>query len=601
MVTEKADITITQQAGSLIQMPAGAKLADVVKALNSLGATPQDLLAILQAMKTAGALERRDRGDLTVAIAGLPSDDLSTLRTRAASDPKAAIKAAAKQFEALFMQQLMKSMREATMSSGMLDNAGTQMGTEMLDTQFANKMTGLPGGLGDVIARQLERQMTGSASTAAVLPAASAAHARRRATTARVSNARTEFLRTPPAAAREAEAQTGIPAAFMVAQAAHESGWGKHEIRNADGSSSHNLFGIKAGAGWTGPVAEITTTEYVGGEPQKVTAKFRAYASYGESFRDYARMMKESPRYAGVVAQVAAAPSRAGLRAGPAARRLRHRPGLRRQADARHQHHAAHATRVTEHARKCGMSSLMSIGKTAMSANYAALQTTGNNIANANTAGYSRQETQLADAPSQFTGSGFFGKGVNVATVTRAHSQLLTNQAISRSSTAAADNARVDKLTQLENGVSDRQRGRGLRGGEFLNSFVDVANKPQDASARQVALSQAQELAARFRAAGDQLSSLQTGVSQDMKAQVANVNTLAHQVADLNRQIANVRGTGHEPNDLLDQRDQREPDRGSLINVTTIAADDGIGQRLHRRRPEPRARRQREHHQGRAR
>ena len=71
----------------------------------------------------------------------------------------------------------------------------------------------------------------------------------------------------------------------MVAQAAHESGWGQHEIRNADGSASHNLFGIKAGAGWTGPVAEITTTEYVGGEPQKVTAKFRAYASYAESFQ----------------------------------------------------------------------------------------------------------------------------------------------------------------------------------------------------------------------------------------------------------------------------------------------------------------------------
>jgi flagellar protein FlgJ len=89
----------------------------------------------------------------------------------------------------------------------------------------------------------------------------------------------------------------------MVAQAAHESGWGRREIRNGDGSSSHNLFGIKAGAGWKGPVAEITTTEYVDGEAQKVTAKFRAYASYEESFRDYARLMKESPRYASVVAQ----------------------------------------------------------------------------------------------------------------------------------------------------------------------------------------------------------------------------------------------------------------------------------------------------------
>jgi flagellar protein FlgJ len=91
----------------------------------------------------------------------------------------------------------------------------------------------------------------------------------------------------------------------MMAQAAHESGWGRREIANADGSASHNLFGIKAGAGWTGPVAEVTTTEWVGGEPQKVTAKFRAYASYAESFQDYARLLKENPRYAGVMAQLA--------------------------------------------------------------------------------------------------------------------------------------------------------------------------------------------------------------------------------------------------------------------------------------------------------
>ena len=81
----------------------------------------------------------------------------------------------------------------------------------------------------------------------------------------------------------------------MIGQAAHESGWGAHEIRNADGTPSHNLFGIKAGAGWNGPVAEVTTTEYVDGQPRKVTAKFRAYASYEESFRDYARLMKDQP------------------------------------------------------------------------------------------------------------------------------------------------------------------------------------------------------------------------------------------------------------------------------------------------------------------
>jgi len=256
------------------------------------------------------------------SLAGLsgPSGDatsIASLRSAAARDPKAAIRETAKQFEALFMQQLMKSMRESTMSSGMLDNSGTQLGTEMLDTQYANKMSGLPGGLAAAIARQLERQLGSGAAAALAAPAAAGAAGAATGAAAPsldatpLSSRQIDFIRTHQDAARAAESVSGIPAAFTVAQAAHESGWGQREIRNADGTSSHNLFGIKAGPGWSGPVAEITTTEYVGGEAQKVTAKFRSYASYGESFRDYARLMKESPRYAGVVAQAAQAPASA--------------------------------------------------------------------------------------------------------------------------------------------------------------------------------------------------------------------------------------------------------------------------------------------------
>ena len=252
-------------------------------------------------------------------VAGASGDatSIAALRSAAARDPKAAIRETAKQFEALFMQQLMKSMREATMSSGMLDNSGTQLGTELLDTQYANKMSGLPGGLAAAIARQLERQLGSGAAAALAAPAAAgAAGAAAGAPAASLeatplSSRQIDFIRTHRDAARAAESVSGIPAAFTVAQAAHESGWGQREIKNADGTSSHNLFGIKAGPGWSGPVAEITTTEYVGGEAQKVTAKFRSYASYGESFRDYARLMKESPRYAGVVAQAAQAPASA--------------------------------------------------------------------------------------------------------------------------------------------------------------------------------------------------------------------------------------------------------------------------------------------------
>jgi flagellar protein FlgJ len=230
----------------------------------------------------------------------------SALKARAASDPKAVIKAAAKQFEALFMQQLMKSMREATMSSGLMDNGGTQLGTELLDAQYANQMTGRPGGLSDMIARQLERQMTGSsaAGIAATIAAPSSAAGAPSASAGAPTNptpTQAEFIGKHGDAARAAQAQTGIPAAFMVAQAAHESGWGKREIRNADGSTSFNLFGIKAGANWKGATTTVTTTEVVDGEARKVQAKFRAYGSYEESFRDYAQLMKDNPRYVQVM------------------------------------------------------------------------------------------------------------------------------------------------------------------------------------------------------------------------------------------------------------------------------------------------------------
>jgi flagellar protein FlgJ len=228
---------------------------------------------------------------------------LEALKFSAGRDPKAAVKEAAKQFEALFMQQLMKSMRDASMSSGMLDNEGSKLGTEMLDTQFATKMTGLPGGLADIIARQLERQMSGAQPAIPSMPTTEPAPLNGRKGTP----GQAEFVGRHSDAARAAEAETGIPAAFMIAQAAHESGWGRREIRNADGSPSHNLFGIKAGPSWKGAVAEITTTEYVDGQPRKVTAKFRAYASAAESFADYARLMKTSPRYTGVLANASSA------------------------------------------------------------------------------------------------------------------------------------------------------------------------------------------------------------------------------------------------------------------------------------------------------
>ncbi len=260
--------------------------------------------------------------NVSVNVAGGGLQSIESLKAAAAKDPKAAIRETAKQFEQLFMQQLMKSMRDSTMASGMFDNEGTKLGNEMLDSQYAAKMSGLPGGLTDAIARQLERQMGVDAPAAA----ASSPSAKRfqpiktsgasAVDATPLSQRQVDFVRGHANAARAAEAQSGIPAAFMIGQAAHETGWGRAAIRNADGSDSHNLFGVKAGAGWAGATADITTTEYVNGEAQKVTAKFRAYASYDEAFRDYARMLVQSPRYAEVAAQAAAAPASPASAAG---------------------------------------------------------------------------------------------------------------------------------------------------------------------------------------------------------------------------------------------------------------------------------------------
>jgi flagellar protein FlgJ len=237
-------------------------------------------------------------------MAAIPTpglNSLASLRQTAGSDPKAAVKEAAKQFETLFMQELMKSMRETTMSSGLFDNSATKLGTEMLDAQYATQMSGRAGGLGDMLARQLDRQLSEPLANMAGDVARQAGKNELR-TPPPGKERQVEFLRTHDDAAKAAEEATGIPASFMIAQAAHESGWGRREIRHADGSNSFNLFGIKAGPNWQGPVATITTTEYINGQPRKVTAKFRAYSSYEESFKDYASLMKNSPRYSKVVA-----------------------------------------------------------------------------------------------------------------------------------------------------------------------------------------------------------------------------------------------------------------------------------------------------------
>lgn len=218
---------------------------------------------------------------------------------------------------------------------------------------------------------------------------------------------------------------------------------------------------------------------------------------------------------------------------------------------------------------------LLSLGVRAMTANQAALQTIGHNIANASTPGYSRQQVDLSTAGGQFTGAGFFGRGVDVTTVSRASNDFLTREAMSSRAVASGDEARKAQLTMLEQVFGTGEAGLGHAAGQMLNAFVDVSNRPDDLSARQVVLARSDELASRFRGAAEQLDDLQRGVVGDLQHAVTEVNGFTRQIAEVNQRIASSRGTGHAPNDLLDQRDALIRQLADKVAITTVAADDG--------------------------
>jgi flagellar protein FlgJ len=265
----------------------------------------------------------------------IDSKNLESLKTAARQNSPEAVKAAAKQFEALFLNMMMKSMRDATPQDGMFDNSQTKLYTSMLDQQVSQSLASRGVGLADMLVRQLspktpnatgaagaDTQSDGAALDAASLPTRVANPFADRfgalqplptdgdKTLKGVSGKSAsnqpahvqDFQEKLAAHAEEASRTTGIPAKFMLGQAALESGWGKHVIKRSDGSSSHNLFGIKAGPNWKGKTVNAVTTEYVNGVPQKRVEKFRAYDSYADSFRDYAKMLRSNPRYEKVLA-----------------------------------------------------------------------------------------------------------------------------------------------------------------------------------------------------------------------------------------------------------------------------------------------------------
>ncbi len=321
--------------------------------------------------------------DFTSRLA-IDSKSIDDLQLLSKQDSKQALQEAAKQFEALFLQMLVKSMRDATLKSGLIDSQQTQFYTEMYDQQLAQTMSAKGIGLADIMVDQLTRTYHDPEQTAhftnqtkAENPTKSTFivqssnnrdiqttnnhnfHQKDSKTTfnlsdsnnfatnqatakvdissqlwpdnmaeisalirthtvneeervslsvaptnkaiTKASNKTADFINTLLPHANQVSESTGIPAQFMLAQAALESGWGKYEIRHADNSPSHNLFGIKAGSNWTGNIVETVTTEYINGIPQKMVEKFRAYSSYEEGFQDYANLLSNNPRYAEVL------------------------------------------------------------------------------------------------------------------------------------------------------------------------------------------------------------------------------------------------------------------------------------------------------------
>jgi len=221
------------------------------------------------------------------------------------------------------------------------------------------------------------------------------------------------------------------------------------------------------------------------------------------------------------------------------------------------------------------MGSILNIGTRALLANQLALQTAGNNIANVNTAGYSRQSVVLQSVEGQFSGSGYYGNGVTAATVLRKHDEFLTRQATLTGSVAAADAKRLERMQQLDDLFQGGPSGLGTAVGDMLNAFSDVASAPTSLSARTVALARTEEATARMRASAERLSGIGQAVSSELAAAVNDINSLAGRIAAVNKQIANDRGSGHEPNDLLDQRDQFIRDLNKLVQTTNIPAGDG--------------------------
>lgn len=253
----------------------------------------------------------------SLANAAWDANSLNELKAKTGQDPKGNMKSVARQVEGMFVQMMLKSMREALPKDGLFSSEQTRMYTSIYDQQIAQQLSSKGLGLADMMVEQMggnadpsedagkvpmkfDLQTVTSFQNQALTQMVRQAIQKAPSNEEPLTGDSKDFLAQLSLPARLASEQSGIPHHLILAQAALESGWGQRQILTEKGEPSFNLFGVKASGSWKGPTTEITTTEYENGEAKKVKAKFRVYSSYLEALSDYVGLLTRNPRYAAV-------------------------------------------------------------------------------------------------------------------------------------------------------------------------------------------------------------------------------------------------------------------------------------------------------------
>ena len=222
------------------------------------------------------------------------------------------------------------------------------------------------------------------------------------------------------------------------------------------------------------------------------------------------------------------------------------------------------------------MSNIFDIGSSALNSLQRAISTTGNNIANANTDGYSRQEVELASRTPNRIGGFTFGTGVEVSSVERAYDAFLTQDVRARTSSSSYFESYATTAGQVDNLMADPATSISAAMDRFFASMEAVANSPTSQAERQVMLSEAETLASRFNYVDARLSELAENSNEQMSVYVTDINQYAQDIAQLNVQIVRLEKTpGGSPNDLLDQRDRAIESLAKLVRVDSRVQEDG--------------------------